>query len=62
MSIPFELVNLAPGETKLVEFTLSDTELGFYNNEGKWKVENGDFEVYVGGSSSTTNASNFLLK
>ena len=58
----FELVNLAPGETKLVEFTLSDTELGFYNNEGKWKVENGDFEVYVGGSSSTTNASNFLLK
>ena len=58
----FELVDLAPGESKLVEFTLTDEELGFYSNKGSWKVENGDFEVYVGGSSSTTNKSTFELK
>ena len=58
----FDLVDLAPGESKLVEFTLTDEELGFYSNKGSWKVENGDFEVYVGGSSSTTNKSTFELK
>ena len=58
----FELVYLTPGETKLVEFTLSAKELGFYNNKGVFNVENGDFEVFVGGSSSTTNKSTFELK
>ena len=58
----FELVELSPGESKTVQFTLTDKELGFFTNDGDWTVENGDFEVYVGGSSATTYKADFELK
>ena len=58
----FELVELSPGESKSIQFTLTDKELGFFTNEGEWVVENGDFEVYVGGSSATTHKADFELK
>lgn len=49
----FELVPLKSGETKTIEFKLSKNELGFYNNNGEFIIESGDFEVFVGGSSNT---------
>ncbi len=49
----FELVPLKSGETKTIEFKLSKNELGFYNNNGDFIIESGDFEVFVGGSSNT---------
>jgi beta-glucosidase len=58
----FELVSLKPGESKLIEFTLTEKELGFYSNTGDWLLENGTFEVFVGGSSATTNKATFELK
>jgi len=58
----FEMVSLAPGESKTVEFILTDKELGFYDNDGNFLVENGDFDIFVGGSSETTNKSSFELK
>ena len=39
----FELVELEPNQTKTITFTLSNDQLGFYDNNGKFKVENGDF-------------------
>jgi beta-glucosidase len=47
----FEKVKLAAGESKEVEFILTDKELGFYTNEGAFIVEPGEFEVMVGTNS-----------
>ena len=47
----FDKINLKAGEAKQVEFVLTDKELGFYNNQGKYIVEPGKFEVMVGGNS-----------
>ena len=47
----FEKTEIAPGESKTINFTLTEKELGFYNNQGKFIVEPGEFQVMVGGSS-----------
>ena len=47
----FNKVKINAGETKEIEFTLTDKELGFYNNNGDFVVEPGDFDVMVGTSS-----------
>ena len=58
----FELLNLKVGETKVAKFQLTEKELGFYDNQGKWMLEKGEFEVYVGGNSQTQNKKSFELK
>lgn len=58
----FEMVTLKKGETKTVTFTLTDKELGFYNNEGEYLVEAGTFKVFVGTSSDKVQESEFKLK
>ncbi|WP_163408496.1 beta-glucosidase BglX [Flavobacterium ajazii] len=58
----FELVNLKKGETKTVSFTLTDAELGFYDNNGNYLVEPGTFKIKVGGSSDKGLESEFELK
>lgn len=58
----FELVELDPKESKIITFTLSHAELGFYDNNGKYIVEPGTFSVFVGGSSDATLTSKFELK
>ncbi len=50
----FARVNLAPGETKHVEFPLSFNELSFYNAESKETVEPTAYDIWVGGSSLAT--------
>ena len=57
----FELISLEPNETKKIEFTLSEKELGFYDNEGNFIVEPGDFSIFVGGDSNTTLQSKVTL-
>lgn len=58
----FELVDLAAGATKKITFTLTNQELGFYLNDGSWVVEDGEFEVYVGGDSNASLKTKFELK
>ncbi|GGF12232.1 beta-glucosidase BglX [Flavobacterium limi] len=58
----FELVNLKKGETKTVTFTLTDKELGFYDNSGNYLVEPGTFKLKVGGSSDKGLESGFEIK
>ena len=48
----FDLVNLEPSESKQITFTLTEKELGFYNNEGDFVLEPGDFSIFVGGDSN----------
>jgi beta-glucosidase len=47
----FEQVELKAGETKTLTFTIDEKSIGFYNNEGNWITEPGEFQVFVGGSS-----------
>lgn len=48
----FEKVELKPGEQKTVKFTLDKSAFSYYNdNEKKWVMEPGEFEIRVGGSS-----------
>lgn len=58
----FKKVELKAGESKTLTFTLTEKELGFYNNEGKYVVESGDFEVMVGGNSMKTLNGEFRLE
>jgi len=57
----FELVDLKKGEKRTVNFTLTQAELGFYNNQGEYVIEPGEFEVFVGGNSVDTLKSSFML-
>jgi beta-glucosidase len=48
----FSRVTLAPGQTRTVTFTLGPSSLGFYDNQGRFAVEPGGFDIYVGDSSA----------
>ncbi len=58
----FKKINLAAGKSQTVEFVLTDAELGYYDNEGKFFVEPGVFAVQVGGSSDEGLRGRFTLK
>ncbi len=57
----FEMVELNPGESRTIEFTLTAKELGFFDNSGEWIIEPGAFEIYVGGSSDAKLKKEFDL-
>ena len=44
----FDKVDLAPGETKTVKFSLPADDLAFVNYYGKWTLEQGDFILSCG--------------
>ncbi len=47
----FEKIELQPGETKTVSFTVPAHELAFVGADGKWRLEEGDFRLSCGGQS-----------
>ena len=47
----FKRVSLKPGQSQTVKFTLNRQNFGFYDNNGKFVVEPGPFNVWVGDSS-----------
>ena len=57
----FEKFKLNAGASKTVTFTLTNKELGFYNNEGDFIVEAGEFEVMIG-TNSQTGLSGIFIK
>lgn len=52
----FEKLALEPGEEAKVTFTLTESELGFYDPSGTFRIEPGVYDIYVGGSSETVLA------
>jgi beta-glucosidase len=48
----FQRIALAPGQTRSVTFTLGPQDVGFYDNQGRFVVEPGSVDVYVGDSST----------
>lgn len=57
----FEKVYLAPGEEKLVTFTINERDCRFFNNQLKWASEAGKFNVFVGLDSQDLKENSFLL-
>lgn len=55
----FELVELAPGETKTIEFIINEEMLKFYSAAQKWEAENGEFELMIGGNSKDIKSIKF---
>ena len=58
----FERVTLTPGQTKTVSFKLTSNDVGFYDNFGKFVVEPGQIDVYVGDSSKATMTKSFTVQ
>jgi beta-glucosidase len=57
----FKRIRLNPGETKKVVFQLDIHELGFHNQEMRYVVEPGKFDIQVGGSSQSGLTDSFEL-
>jgi len=53
---------LEPGEEKKVVFTLRDDAFALYDQDLKRVVEPGDFMVFIGGDSTTTNGVKVVLR
>lgn len=49
----FQKIDLAPGQTRTVVFTLPAHELSYVNRSGEWTLEPGDFKLMVGGQVLT---------
>jgi beta-glucosidase len=47
----FERVTLQPGQRKTVSWTLTPDDVGFFDNRGRFRVENGRIHVYAGNTS-----------
>lgn len=54
-------INLKAGESKIVEFNLSASDLAFWGIDMICKAEEGDFNVWVGTNSSSGLKGNFTL-
>jgi len=50
----FRKTNIKSGRSKNIKFTLTNAELGSYDQDGNWFVEPGTYDIMVGGSSDNT--------
>jgi beta-glucosidase len=58
----FQKINLAPGESKEVVFTITNEDLKFYRADMSYGSEPGEFTVYIGGNSRDTQSVEFALR
>lgn len=58
----FKRINIAKGETKTLEFTITPDKLQFYNIDMKRVVEPGMFEVQVGRNCKDYLSDKFEVK
>ena len=57
----FEKVMLKAGETKAVRFRLEASKLGAHDEQGRYVVDPGEVEIYLGGSSRAAAKSRVIL-
>jgi beta-glucosidase len=57
----FQRVRLNPGESRDVEFRISDRELGYYEANGRWLVEPGRFQLWLTSDSASGVPAEFEL-
>jgi beta-glucosidase len=52
----WQRLTLAPGESRTVEFTLTDEALGFIDRAGKHRVESGEYRVWIAPHAGTSES------
>ena len=57
----FEMIELAPGESKVVNFEIDSSLLEFYTYENKWEAEVGKFHAFIGTNSDVNDFKEFHL-
>jgi beta-glucosidase len=57
----FEKVTLAPGETKTIEFTLSEEQLRYHHRDLSYTSDAGEFTIFVGPNSREVSSVTFEL-
>ena len=58
----FERINLKPGESRTVTFTIDQELLKFYNKDLEFVCEPGDFEAMIGPNSRDVQRQQFSFK
>lgn len=58
----FQKISIQPGESKTVEFRITNNDLSFYRKDMSFGSEPGSFEVFVGGNSRDVKKADFVLK
>ena len=57
----FEMIELAPGESKVVNFEIDSSLLEFYTYKNKWEAEVGKFYAFIGTNSDVSDFKEFHL-
>ena len=55
----FERVELQPGESRIVSFTVSPETISFWRRDMTFGPEAGEFDIYIGHASNDTKAASF---
>jgi len=58
----YKKINVAPGETKRVSFSLALDDFAFYDREMRYKAEEGDFNILVGNAANLSKLKKTTLK
>lgn len=58
----FKRIQLKPGESQKITFTLNTSELAFYNQQMEEVTEPGEFYLWIGGSSDATLQEAFVVE
>ncbi|HLW07338.1 MAG TPA: beta-glucosidase BglX [Marinilabiliaceae bacterium] len=58
----FQKIFLKAGETKKVEFKITNDQLAFYHQDMSFEAENGEFKIFIGTNSDTSNSVSLELR
>lgn len=58
----FKKLPIKAGETVLVEFEIDENMLKFWDENMDYVAENGEFDIFIDGSSATENKARFILQ
>jgi beta-glucosidase len=58
----FQRVTLAPGATRSVTFSLDASDVGFFDDGGRFRVEPGEIDVFAGDDSNATLEKSFQVR
>lgn len=58
----FQKIELQPGESRTVTFTLTAEDLAFWNAKGRWEAEPGKFQVWIAPDSASGEPAEFVLE
>lgn len=58
----FKSVTLEPGQSQKVAFPITADMLAFYNHELEFVTEPGEFQIFIGGDSTTSNETTLTFK